>query len=199
MLNGIKISTKISVLVILISLVAVGAISFFTYDFNLKTNREKVINNLNVITENRSTQINTYFEKVAYGMAMLQASNEIKNGGGSTSAAPADDFGAMLEMPSDSASAPAASPLVDYLNTQKEALGFDQLYITSKTGAVSASTDNKLKSGNLLDPDGTSFENGSRRLHFSAVFKDSTDYFVYVLEPLEDGNQLLIAKVKLNG
>lgn len=197
MFKGIKISTKISVLVIVISLVAVGAISFFTYDFNLKTNREKVINNLNVITENRATQVNTYFDQVKYGMTMLQSSNEIKNGGGA-SAAPAD-FGG-FDMPSDSSSSSVAtSPLVDYLNSQKDALGFEQLYITSKTGAVSASTDTKLNSGNLLDPDGTSFENGSHGLHFSAVFKDSTDYFVYVLEPLDSGKKLLIAKLKLNG
>src|SRR6185436_16535316 len=116
MFKGIKISTKISVLVIVISLVAVGAISFFTYDFNLKTNREKVVNNLNVITENRATQVNTYFDKVKYGMTMLQSSSEIKNGGGSAAAAPASDFGG-FDMPSDSASAPTVtSPLVDYLN-----------------------------------------------------------------------------------
>lgn len=198
MFKGIKISTKITALVIVISLVAVGAISFFTYDFNLKTNREKVINNLNVITENRTAQINTYFDKVKYGMSELQSASEIKNGGESTSAAPSDGFA--FDMPSDSASEPAAgSPLEDYLNSQKDVLGFDQLYITSKTGAISASTDSKLSSGkNFLDPDGTSFDHGSRDLHFSAVFKDSTDYFLYVLGPIDSGRQLLIAKLKLN-
>src|SRR5688572_24893613 len=198
MLKGIKISTKISVLVIAISLVAVGAISFFTYDFNLKNNREKITNNLNVITENRAAQVNTYFEKVAYGMKLLQSSTEI-NQGGSAAAAPADDMGAMFDMgpPSDSTAAPA-SPLETYLNTQKDNLGFDQLYITSKTGAISASTDSKLNAGkNFLDKDGTSLESGSRGLHFSAVFKDSTNYFVFVLAPIENG-QLIIAKVKLD-
>src|SRR5690348_4610866 len=102
MLKGIKISTKISVLVIVISLVAVGAISFFTYDFNLKNNREKITNNLNVITENRASQVNTYFEKVTYGIKLLQSSGEINQGGATASAAPADDMSAMFGPPADS-------------------------------------------------------------------------------------------------
>jgi len=203
MIKGIKISTKISVLVILISLVAVGAISFFTYDFNLKTNREKITNNLSVITENRAAQINTYFDNVAYHIALMQSSDEIKNGGGST-AAPADDFGAMFDMgggeaSSDSTSETAGSPLEAYLQSQKDVLGFNQIYIMSKVGAVATSTDRKLKAGkNFLDPDGTSFANASNGLHFSAVFKDSIDYYVYALAPLDSGRQLLVAKIKLN-
>ncbi len=204
MIKGIKISTKISVLVILISLVAVGAISFFTYDFNLKTNSEKITNNLSVITENRAAQINTYFDKVAYNIAVLQSSDEIKNGGGTT-AAPAADFGAMFDMgggetSSDSTSESSAGlPLEDYLNTQKDILGFKQIYIMSKAGTVATSTDSKLKSGkNFLDPDGTSFANALNGLHFSAVFKDSIDYYVYALAPLDSGRQLLVAKIKLN-
>jgi PAS domain S-box-containing protein len=202
-MKGIKISTKISALVILISLVAVGAISFFTYDFNLKTNREKITNNLNVITENRAALVNTYFDKIKYNMGLLQAADELSSQSDS-SAAPSDDFAAMFDMsggetPSDSSSEAApSSPVEEYLLTQKDAFGFDQIYITSKTGAIASSTDAKLKSGNFTDPDGTSFENGSRGVHFSAVFKDKNDYYVYVLAPLEVSNQLLIAKLKLN-
>ncbi len=201
-MKGIKISTKISVLVILISLVAVGAISFFTYDFNLKTNREKITNNLSVITENRAAQINTYFGKVAYNMALLQAADKLKSESDSA-AVPADDFGAMFDMggdetPSDSTSgASTASPIEEYLLTQKDAFGFAQIYITTKTGEIASSTDSDLKSGNFTDPDGTSFENGSKGVHFSAVFKSKTDYFVFVLAPLGT-DQLLIAKLKLN-
>jgi PAS domain S-box-containing protein len=199
MIKGIRISTKISALVIVISLVAVGAISFFTYDYNLQNNREKITNNLNVITENRATQVNTYFEKAAFGVRLLQTSPEINKRGESASSAPPDDFGGFdMGAPADS-SAAASSPLEEYLNTQKDILGFDQLYITSKTGAISASTDSKLTSGkNFLDPDGKSFENGSRDLHFSAVFKDANDYFVLALAPIDSGKQLLIAKLKLN-
>ncbi|MFZ2905356.1 MAG: PAS domain S-box protein [Cyclobacteriaceae bacterium] len=199
MIKGIKISTKISVLVILISLVAVGAVSLFTYDYNLKTNREKITNNLNVITENRASQINLFFDKVAYGLTSMQGSEQIKNGGTATPAAPAMDFGFDMGAPSDSAAAPTGSPLDGYLESQKDMLGAEQLYVTTKTGAISASTDSKLKSGKtLLDPDGSSFDKGSNGLHFSAVFKDSLDYFLFALVPLDSGKKLLVARIKLN-
>jgi len=202
MMKGIKISTKISILVILVSLVAVGAISFFTYDFNLKTNREKITNNLSVITENRAAQINTYFDKVSYAISFLQKSQEIKGDSSAASTPPADDFGALFDMgggeATDSTSEESTStPLGDFLNTQKDAFGFEHIYITSSTGAIAASTDTKFKSGNFPDPDGTSFESGLKGIHFSAVFKDNANYFVYVLAPL-DGGQLLISKLKLN-
>ena len=96
------------------------------------------------------------------------------------------------------AAEPSETPLEQYLNTQKDLLRFDQIYVTSKTGTISASTDSKLKTGNFPDPDGTSFDNASRGFHFSSVSKEKTDYFVYALAPLDSGNQLLIAKVKLN-
>lgn len=201
MIKGIKISTKISVLVILISLVAVGAVSLFTYDYNLKTNREKITTNLNVITENRASQINLFFDKVAYGLTTMQGAEQIKNGGANTPAAPAMDFGFDMGMgaPSDSAAESTGSPLDDYLASQKDMLGAEQLYVTTKTGAISASTDSKLKSGKtLLDPDGSSFDNGTKGLHFSAVFKDSLDYFMFAFAPLDSGKKLLVARIKLN-
>lgn len=201
MMKGIKISTKITLLVIIISLVAVAAISFFTYEYNLEANREKITNNLNVITENRAAQINTYFDKAAFAMSVLQNSSEIKNDGSASSAPPADDF-AMLDMgggaPADTTTeASGGSSLEDYLNTQKDAFGFQQLYITSLTGAISTSTDSELKSGNFSDPDGTSFENGSKGLHFSTVFKNKSGYFMYALAPVGT-DRLVIAKLGLN-
>ena len=139
-MKGIKISLKITTLVILISLVAVGAISFFTYDFNLKTNREKITNNLFAITENRGALVNTYFEKIAYKMAVLQGASELK---GESSAAPADlgfdmDMGTGEQTDSAAAEEPSASPIEIYLHDQKDAFGFDQIYLTSKTGAIDA-------------------------------------------------------------
>jgi PAS domain S-box-containing protein len=184
-MKGIKISTKISVLVILISLVAVSAISFFTYDYNLKANREKITNSLNVITDYRAAQVNTFFDKIKYEVTLVQSSIEKRNSSSS-------------EISTDSTAAPAPT-LEEHLNEQKSILGFEQIYVTSKTGGVSSSTDSKFSSGkNFLDPDGTSFDNGLKGLHFSAVFKDSTGYYVYALSPLDSARQLLIVKLSLN-
>jgi hypothetical protein len=198
-MKGIKISLKISVLVILISLVAVVAISFFTYDLNLQTNREKITNNLNVITENRAAQINVFFDKIKYNMSLLQSAEKLKGGGSSeVSSAPADFGFDMPDTSGDSATETTGETLEDFLVAQKDILGFDHLYITSTAGAIATSTDDSLKTGNFQDPDGTSFEHGAKGVHFSDVSKEKKDYFLFVIAPLEATNQLIIAKLKLN-
>jgi HAMP domain-containing protein len=198
MIKGIKISTKITVLVILISLVAVASISFFTYEFNLQTNRDKVFNNLNVVADNRAAQVTAFFDRIAFALSVLQQANEV-NDSTSSSAAPVDPFAAMFDAPVDSSSAEASSgsPLETFLDAKKDAFGFQQIYITSATGAIIASTDSEHKSGNFTDPDGTTFENGTKGLHFSAVFKDKSGYFVYAVAPTQSGN-LVMVKQGLN-
>lgn len=181
----------------------VAAISFFTYEFNLQTNREKIINNLNVITENRSAQVNNYFDKVDFALGLLQQSSEITNSSASSSGE-SDPFAAMFDIPEGEAETPSeenteeGSPLEQFLATQKDNFKFDQIYITSATGAIHASTDAQNKQGNFVDPDGTSFENGLKGVHFSSVFKDNDNYFMYALAPISGAGELLILKLSLN-
>jgi PAS domain S-box-containing protein len=211
-IRRVSITSKITILVLTISVLAVASISFFTYEFNLQTNREKITNNLNVITENKAAQINTYFDKISYAITAMQGAAEITNA--SATAAETDPFAALMDMgggevegesvaeetegESEEETQSEELPLEQYLYTQRDNFGFNQIYVTSATGAIVASTDSKFKKGNFTDPDGTSFKHGLNGLHFSAVLKEKADYFMFAVAPITGAGELLIVKLKLN-
>jgi len=206
MIKNLNISTKITILIIVVSLVAVAGISFFTYDYNLKINEEKFNTNLSVIADNRAGYFNDYFDKVVSEIQLLQNSDKLK---GSDAGTPSDTGGLDAMMggfpPSSdtvlSGPSSGSSPMVEYLNQQKQIFGFDQITITSTTGTIVASTDPKKNSGSLLDPDGSTFNNAQKEIYFSNVFSDSVSYYVFIGAPITTSagvTQLIIVKLVLN-
>ncbi|HEY8937332.1 MAG TPA: PAS domain S-box protein [Cyclobacteriaceae bacterium] len=206
MIKNINISTKVTVLIIVITLVAVSAVGFFMYDYNVLTNQEKYTNNLTVIADNRASYFENYFEKVEAEIKLIQSSDKLMTSGASTSSTGGGldalmggmDMGGGGDTTLTSSSA-GNGGLVDYLNTQKEIFGFDQITITSTTGSIVASTDPKKSSGNFLDPDGATFDNAQKGIYFGSVFSDSTSTIMYVGAPIttSSGNQLLIVKLNI--
>src|SRR6478609_5823313 len=84
MFRNIKISAKITGLVFLLTLIAVTAISFFTYTVNLQANQDKYANNLSVVADNRAGLLNTYIEKLTFTLGSLQNSEALKSNLAST-------------------------------------------------------------------------------------------------------------------
>lgn len=207
MTKSFNISAKITLLILLLSLVAVTAIGFFTYDYIKKTNQEKYITNLSVIADNRAGYFNTYLDKVVTGIRALQESEIIKSGG-ATNTTPSDAGADLMVMttsdtPTDESeemlsSTGGGSQLKDYLVKQKEIFGLEQITITSPTGSIIASTDGK--SGNFLDPDGATFNEAQKGIYFSIIRNDSLGYHSYAGAPLttNSGTQLLLVKLSLN-
>src|SRR5690348_4500673 len=99
MMKSINISTKITLLILAISLVAVAAISFFSFDYHLKANQEKFATNLGVIADNRAAYFNTYFERAGTAIKILQNSDRVKGGGAASAAPAADDMSALMGGP----------------------------------------------------------------------------------------------------
>ena len=64
MFRNIKISTKIAVLIIGLSLVAVVAISTFTYRINVQQAQEKISVALNTVADQRALLVNQYFDNL---------------------------------------------------------------------------------------------------------------------------------------
>src|SRR5690349_1748131 len=87
MIKGINISTKITLLIFLLSLVAITAVSFFTYDYLKKANQEKYITSLSVIADNRAAYLSSYLSSAVAATKLLQESDVIKSGGASPSVA----------------------------------------------------------------------------------------------------------------
>jgi hypothetical protein len=84
MIKGIKISTKITLLILFLSVIAVTAISFFTHDYVVKLSEEKFTTNLNVIADNRAAYFNNLLDRAVTSIRLLQESETLKSGGVST-------------------------------------------------------------------------------------------------------------------
>jgi PAS domain S-box-containing protein len=205
MMKNINISTKITLLILLVSLVAVTAISFFTYDYVLKANQEKHTTNLSVIADNKAGYLNSYFDKIVTAIKTIQESDAIKNIGGTPSTTSDDGGGvdllAMMDggdesQPTDEP-APTADPAQQMLGKQKAIYGFDELAIITNTGTIVKSSEGR--SGNFLDPDGLTFHEAQKGIYFSIIQKDSSGYRSYVAAPVTTaaGDHLVIAKINL--
>jgi len=219
MIKNINVSTKITLLILAVSLVAVVAVSFFSYDYHIKANQNKYTAVLNAVADNRAAYFNTYFEKASHAIQILQNSETLKNGGGASSA-PADggmgmdmDMMMMGEPPVEEetsedttlsigdASSSAGGGLADFIAAQKDVLGVDEIIITSATGAIVASTDPN-EHGNFVDPDGITFGRAKNGIYFSRVnrHKVKKNFYAYAAGSVTDNSgtqQLIIIKLDL--
>jgi PAS domain S-box-containing protein len=205
MMKSINISTKIAILILAISLVAVAAISFFSYDYHLKSNRDKLTTNLTVIADNRTLYFNTYFEKNANALEFLQQDEKLKPAKGT---APTEDGGFDLMAMTDGGSgsdtvitSSSNNSLTDYLIEQKSILGVADILLTSSSGNVIASTDSNVK-GNFNDPDLATFSGAQKGIYFTNILRDKKTkrYYAYLAGAVNDTSthkQLIIIKLDL--
>lgn len=204
MMKGIKISTKITLLILLLGAVAVTAISLFTFDVVIKSNQEKFTTNLSVIAENKATFFSHYLDRAAMSLKTLQESERLKNPA-AAGPAPADDMTSIMsdvegdgsETEELAATTGSSDPLADALQTEKSIHGFEDIFITSTNGTIIASTNGKT--GNFLDPDGLTFDRAQRGIYFSLIRQDSSGFHLYASAPLTSGEEtrLIIARVSL--
>ncbi|HEY5825922.1 MAG TPA: HAMP domain-containing protein, partial [Cyclobacteriaceae bacterium] len=193
MFRNIKISAKITGLVFLLTLIAVTAISFFTYTVNLQANQDKYANNLSVVADNRAGLLNTYIEKLTFTLSSLQNSEALKS---SLASAGSPDASGMDMMGGGDSTTVASNPLNDYLLSLKDTHSFREILITDKKGLVVASTDPKIKAGNsFADPDGSFFSESDKNISFSVVKKEEDKYFFFGGASVDA--YLLIAKIDL--
>ena len=207
MMKSINISTKFTILILVVSLVAVTAISFFSYDYHLKANQEKFATNLAAIADNQAAYFNTYFERAEQAIQILQNSEKIKTGlaGGASSGGGMDMTMPPIAgdgIPADSTGGPVELSFVDYLNLQKAVLQVTDIILTSPTGAVSTSTDPAIK-GSVIDPDGVTFDRAKTGVYFSRIQRDKAkkNYFTLVAGSVNDSNgaqHLILIKLDLN-
>jgi PAS domain S-box-containing protein len=215
MMKGIKISTKITLLIVVLGLVAVSAIGLFNYDLVIKTRQEKHTTNLRVIAENRAAYFDHYFDKIISSVKAIGESEILKNGGVQS---PAPDLIAVADetdpAQTDTAQEPTSeepaedvfttasysdNPLSGFLKAQKDIYGFEDVFLTTPTGSIIASTNGK--SGNFRDPDGMTFDQAQKGIYLSMIKPpEAGHYFAYVSAPVNSnsGLQILVVKLKLD-
>jgi PAS domain S-box-containing protein len=184
MFRNIKISIKITGLVFLLTLIAVIAISFFTYTVNLQATQDKYSNNLEVVADNRAGLVTAYIDKIGFILKSLQKTEALQNML-SSSDTTAPDGGDVV-----------ADPLTSFLSSLKDTHSFQELLITDTKGLVAASTDASMGKGSVFpDPDGSFFAEAEKNLAYSIVKKDKDVYFFFAATAIS--GKLIIAKVDL--
>ncbi|MBX2964454.1 MAG: PAS domain S-box protein [Cyclobacteriaceae bacterium] len=71
--KDLDITSKITILTVIIAAFAVGGISLFTFNFNREATSEKYIFNLNAITEAKAHYLNQFFETTSKAVSAVQA------------------------------------------------------------------------------------------------------------------------------
>ncbi len=161
MLKNIKISTKITGLIVTICLISIVAISLFTYRLNNNSSIEKTGAELSVIADNRASQLNYYFDHITSTVTFLQHSAELKK---------------HLKEAPDSVQSLLAQIQLDY--------GFNEILITDLHGAVKASSNQKSVS-HFPDPDGTFYNLAAQKFHVSSIKKSDSTYIAYAGAPFD--------------
>ncbi len=115
MFRNIKISAKITGLIVAISLLTVIAIGVFTYSYNLHASKDRYLNNLSVVTDSRAELVSHYFDNTVTDFKLLEVS--------------------LLGTPADS--------LTHQLQLVKDLYGFEALHVTDAKGTIVANADGK--------------------------------------------------------
>ncbi|MBS1951387.1 MAG: PAS domain S-box protein [Cytophagales bacterium] len=173
MFKNLKISTKITGLIVLLVALATLIISVFTYRLNRQAEQDKLNSSLTAVADEQAQLINHFFDHVSTTVKFLQSSNQLKN---------------TLASQPDS--------LTGTLNSIKEIYSFSEVYLTTRDGNTIASTDSENGKGSLLgNLDKGFFDRAASALQFSSVKKINDNYFIFAAATLAD--KLIAFKINL--
>ncbi|HEY8513285.1 MAG TPA: PAS domain S-box protein [Cyclobacteriaceae bacterium] len=205
MLRNIKIRTKFTLAILAISLAAVAAIGFFTYDYNLTANREKFVTSLNAIADSRAAYFSAFFERAESAIKLISEAEELAGEKTLPDTDGADLMALFTQMSDDATSDTAASESSEggvgsYLQKQKDLFGFADLYLTTASGAILASTDPNLNTGNFAPPDGALLLRGKQEIYFGTVVREGNRFVTYAAAPVasSQNGDVIIAKIDLS-
>src|SRR5258708_420085 len=173
MFKNLRISTKITALIVALAAAGVLAFALLTYQLNVKAAQDKLNASITAVADQKGEMINHYFDHVTTTVKFLQGSNQLK---------------AQIDTSPDS--------LESTLSHIKEIYSFSHVYITDKRGIVVVSTDGANVGRNLADLDISFFTSATSGIQISAVRKEGDNYFVYAGAGIE--NRILALKIDLD-
>ncbi len=173
MLKNLRISTKITALIVALATGGVLAFALFTYRVNVQAGQDKLNASVTAVADQQAEMFNHYFEHVTTTVKFLQGSEQLKS---------------QIDTSPDT--------LESTLNHIKGIYSFSEVYITDKKGTVVVSTDSNSTGRNLADLDINFFSNAVSNVQISGVRKEKENYFVYAAAGIE--NRILAFKIDLD-
>lgn len=168
MLRNIKISAKITALVLGLTVLATLAISLFTFQVNLRSIQDKYQQQLAVVADARTAQVNAALQTHETQIQLLQS--------------------ALGVIPVDS--------LAAALPRFKAQLQISDILLVDRKGNIQQSTNDTLTVGGVLvDPDGTFYDAAVRQPSVSTAKKVGTRYTAFAGGAL--GEQILLIPLDL--
>ena len=174
MFKRIKISSKITWLIIALTTIAVTGISWFTYRVNVDAMRDKLNASVTSTADQQAELLNHFFEHLSTTAKFLASSPHLQ-----------------------AALASGPDTVKTTLNSIKEIYGFKNVFLTDKRGSVVAGTDTTVAKGrNLENLDLPFFERANSGLSYSSVRKVNSDYYIYASSSI--GNYIIVYQIDLS-
>ncbi|HCW06477.1 MAG TPA: pas/pac sensor protein [Cytophagales bacterium] len=173
MFKNLRISTKITALIVALATAGVIAFAWFTYHINVKAKEDKLNSSLTAVADHQAEMINAYFDHINTTIKFLQSAEHLKT---------------QIENTPDS--------LGNTLSQIKDIYSFQEVYLTDKKGNVVKATEADTHGKNLADLDINFFTNATSSIQVSAVHKAGDSYFIYV--GVGVGSKVLAFKIDLN-
>ena len=173
MFKNLRISTKITALIVALATAGVLAFALVTHRVNVKAEQDKLNASVTAVADQQVEMFNHYFDHVNTTVKFLQGSAQLRN----QIAASPDSLAASLQH-------------------IKSIYSFAGVYITDKRGTVVTSTEADTQGRNLADLDINFFSNAASSIQVSGVRKDGDKYFIYVGSGI--GNKVIAFKLDLD-
>ncbi|MEM8964799.1 MAG: PAS domain S-box protein [Bacteroidota bacterium] len=210
MLKRIKIGSKITALVLLLTALAVVAISTITYHVAEQLLEKQYAEKLQSINSYKKSQIENYFQRITSELTLLKiAPGESEEGEeveeeGSTDMFSLDGMGMGLGAMDETASAESTSSVnadqVQDILSREPSIA--SISLVSLQGDILFTSDNSNANQQpgeaFYDPDGKTIKNAQKSTYTSRIFKENDKYFSLVGQIINDSSQLAIAKIDVS-
>jgi len=173
MFKNVKLSAKITGLIVLLVAIVVVTFSLFTRQVNVKAEQDKLNESITAVADQQAVMLNYFFDHLSSTVKFIQNASQLTS---------------QLAQNPDT--------LVSTLEKTREIYSFSAVYLTDKNGTVVVSTDAENKKGqNLADLEKGFFDRASASLQLSAVRKVNENYFLFAGASL--GDKIIVFKVAL--
>ncbi|MEM9856250.1 MAG: PAS domain S-box protein [Bacteroidota bacterium] len=208
MFTSIKISAKITGLVIVMVIITLLGVGYISYHVSKRDVRERFNNNLQVTAEQRASKLNHYYEQVRANLQFLSTNQIIVEGAipATTPSLQTEEESSDLQVDDNDFTAEnfdfaAPEPIkpeydvLGFLNSIKQAFSYPDIFIVERNGVIKYSTNASLTAGdNFKDPNGRTISEVSRGTSLGSIIKQDDEYVSYAGTPVNtaEGTTLVL-------